>query len=123
MLPRADMESAPTDRQACPLLGGNFNHAILLFLFLTPARKARPNPVGLSSMSASNWLPLRTDSPDTGEVAQSARRGALSPKVTEGWLLQPRTFQADAIALHPSHPPPPAAELPSRGAFIQGGPP
>ena len=57
MLPRADMESAPTDRQACPLLGGNFNHAILLFLFLTPARKARPNPVGLSSMCVKTAAP------------------------------------------------------------------
>ena len=50
MLPRADMESAPTDRQACALNGSL----------------------------------CETDSPDTGEVARSARRGALSAKLTEG---------------------------------------
>ena len=55
-------------------------------------------------------LPLRTDSPGTGEVARSARRGTLAPKVTEGWL-------AAAILQHPATP------HPLRGSSPQGEPP
>ena len=52
-----------------------------------------------------------TDSPDTGEVARSARRGTLAPKVTEGWL-------AATILQHPTTPHRLPAELPSRGATL-----
>ena len=40
------------------------------------------------------WLPLRTDSPDTGEVARSARRGTLPrQRVRGGRVLQCRGRQ------------------------------
>ena len=40
---------------------------------------------GATIRAAPKGSPSRTDSPDTGEVARSARGGTLSPKVTEGW--------------------------------------
>ena len=38
-------------------------------------------------MITAKGSPSRTDSPDTGEVARSARRGALRREAGEGWLL------------------------------------
>ena len=67
MLPRADMESAPTDRQACALNGSL----------------------------------CETDSPDTGEVARSARRGALSAKLTEGETNKLAPVKSKALSPHP----------------------
>ena len=50
------------------------------------------------------WLPLRTDSPGTGEVARSARRGTLAPKATEGWLDDARGCVATPHPLRGSSP-------------------
>ena len=50
------------------------------------------------------WLPLRTDSPGTGEVARSARRGTLAPKATEGWLGDARGCVATPHPLRGSSP-------------------
>ena len=67
-------------------------------------------PTATVWLRSQHWLLLRTDSPDTGEVARSARMGTLAPKVTEGWLGDDSCPWG-----HPS--PACRRELPSRGAI------
>ncbi len=74
-------------------------------------------PCGVASgiIKSKGWLPLRTDSPDTGEVARSARGGALSPQATEGDTKELTTAKSQAL------PPTRFAGTPSqRGPFFIG---
>ena len=57
------------------------------------------------SGSLFTWLPSRTDSPDTGEVARSARGGTLPPQAGEGWLGVNNRLPATLPALRATLPP------------------
>ena len=76
----------------------------------TMAADSSAKGCGLTKVCRAKGSLCETDSPDTGEVARSARRGALSAKLTEG-----ETIPLTAANLFVSPPPAPAGAPSQRG--------